>query len=86
MPDEDALRERAREVVRRGKLPSRSADRVWGGPGVGAPCQVCGLPVTKDEKEFEIEFEQDGGGGLDKFHVHVRCFAAWEFERKRANG
>jgi hypothetical protein len=24
------------------------------------------------------------GGALDKFHVHIRCFAAWEFERKRA--
>ena len=21
--------------------------------------------------------------GLDKFHVHVRCFAAWEFERNK---
>jgi hypothetical protein len=56
--------------------------RTWGGSGVGAECAVCGLPVTKDEKEFEIEFEHKGGGGLDKFHVHIRCFAAWEFERK----
>jgi hypothetical protein len=22
--------------------------------------------------------------GLDKFHVHIRCFAAWEFERSKA--
>ena len=21
--------------------------------------------------------------GLDKFHVHIRCFAAWEFERNK---
>jgi hypothetical protein len=37
--------------------------------------------------EFEIQFEQiDGvGPGLDKFHVHVRCFAAWEFERKNVD-
>jgi len=20
---------------------------------------------------------------LDKFHIHVRCFAAWEFERTK---
>jgi hypothetical protein len=46
---------------------------------------VCGLPVTKDEMEFEIEFARDGNNpGLDKFHVHVRCFAAWEFERAKA--
>jgi hypothetical protein len=43
------------------------------------------LPVTKDEKEFEIQFERNGHDpGLDKYHVHIRCFAAREFERKRA--
>jgi hypothetical protein len=43
---------------------------------------VCELPVTKDELEFEIQFARDGDNpGLDKFHVHIRCFAAWELER-----
>ena len=79
MSDEHTLREKARAVIRDGKLPNRAPDRTWGGPGVGAPCAVCELPVTKDEKEFEIQFARDG---LDKFHVHIRCFAAWEFERR----
>jgi hypothetical protein len=84
MPDEPRLREQAREVIQNGKLPSRSPDRTWGGPGVGAPCSVCAKPVTKDELEFEIQFARDGDNpGLDKFHVHVRCFAAWEFERNK---
>jgi hypothetical protein len=35
--------------------------------------------------EFEIQFSYDGGNpGLDQYHVHIRCFAAWEFERSRA--
>jgi hypothetical protein len=68
MQDEQALRAKAHAAVLAGKLPARSPDRVWGGPGVGAPCEVCGSPITKDDKEF---------------HVHIRCFAAWEFERKR---
>jgi hypothetical protein len=84
MLDEGPLREKAREVIRQGKLPSHAPTRTWGGPGVGAPCSVCGLPVMKNENEFEIQFEQEGGGGLDKYHVHIRCFAAWEFERRRA--
>ena len=85
MPDESLLRAKARAAVENGKLPSRQPDRTWGGPGVGAPCAVCGLPVKKDEMEFEIQFARDGGSpGLDKFHVHVRCFAAWEFERRTA--
>jgi|SRR5437667_4501766 len=84
MPDESILREKAREAVRTGKLPDRRPDRTWGGPGVGAPCSVCGRPVSRDELEFEIQFAHDGDNpGLDKFHVHIRCFAAWEFERDK---
>ena len=65
-----------------GKIPSRRADRTWGVPGVGATCAICELPATRDEMEFEVQFARDGDNpGLDKFHVHVRCFAAWEFER-----
>jgi hypothetical protein len=83
LPDEPRLREQAREVIQNGKLPSRSPDRTWGGPGVGAPCSVCEKPVIKDE--LEIQFARDGDNpGLDKYHVHVRCFAAWEFERSKA--
>ena len=85
MPDEPRLREQAREAVRAGKLPARAPDRTWGGPGVGVPCAVCGKPVAKDEMEFEIEFAHDGDNpGLDKFHILIRCFAAWEFERRHA--
>jgi len=80
--EEREVRAKVREVLQAGKLPNRRPDRTWGGPGVGAPCTVCDLPVTKDEMEFEIEFSHDGSNpGLDKFHVHIRCFAAWEFER-----
>ena len=87
MPDEAILREKAREAIRTRKLPSRPPDRTWGGPGVGAECTVCGKPVTKDEMEFEIQFAHDGSSpGLDEFHIHIRCFAAWEFERRTADG
>jgi hypothetical protein len=82
--DEQPLREEAREALRSGRLPNRRPDRTWGGHGVGAECAVCGLPVTAQQMEFEIQFSHDGDKpGLDKFHVHLRCFAAWEFERTR---
>jgi hypothetical protein len=85
MPDEKALREKARAVVQSGKLPSRRPDRTWGGLGVGASCTICEPPVTQDQMEFEIQFARDGDNpGLDKFHVHIRCFAEWEFERRHA--
>ena len=42
------------------------------------------MPVTRDQLEFEIQFAHDGDTpGLDKFHVHLRCFAAWEMERTK---
>jgi hypothetical protein len=82
MPDENILREKARAAVQDGKIPSRRADRTWGEPGVGATCAICELPATRDEMDFEVQFARDGDNpGLDKFHVHVRYFAAWEFER-----
>jgi hypothetical protein len=82
--DEQAVRAMAREVLDAGKLPNRRPDRTWGGRGVGAICTICELPVSSNEMEFEIEFARDGDNpDLDKFHVHIRCFAAWEFERRR---
>ena len=46
-------------------------------------CAVSEKPVTTEQLEFEIQFAHDGSNpGLDKYHVHIRCFAAWEFERQ----
>jgi hypothetical protein len=82
MPDESTLRAKAREMIRAGKLPDRRPDRTWGGPGIGALCTICDEPVTQGQLEFELEFVLDGiEPGLDRFHVHIRCFSAWEFER-----
>jgi hypothetical protein len=84
MPDESRLRAQARAAVRDGKLPARAPDHTWGGPGIGAPCAVCDVPVAVEEMEFEIDFVLEGGApGLDKYHVHIRCFAAWELERTK---
>ena len=84
MPDEPILREKAREALYSGRVPTRGPDRTWSGPGVGASCSVCELPITDDQLEFEIEFSRNGDTlGLDAFHVHIRCFAAWEFERTK---
>ncbi len=82
MPEEAILRQQARTAIQSGKMPSQRPDRTWGGPGVGARCVICEQPVSRDELEFEVQFAHDGDNpGLDKFHLHLRCFAAWEFER-----
>jgi hypothetical protein len=79
--DARALGERAREVIRAGRLPHRPPDRMWGGPGVGDPCVVCGSPVMRGQLELEVEFARNGpGSGADRYHIHIGCFQAWESE------
>jgi hypothetical protein len=83
MSDDNVLREKVREVIQAGPLPNRPPRRMWGGPGVGADCTMCNMSIQRDELELEIEYVRDGNADtVDKYHVHVRCFATWERERK----
>ena len=81
MLDELILRDKAREAMRAGKLPSRRPERTWGGPGVGASCAICSEVIKRHHLELELQFKQDGSAGLTVYHLHIRCFTAWEFER-----
>jgi hypothetical protein len=82
MSDESTLRKKAREAMQAGKLPSRVPQRMWGGPGIGACCTICGRPAGHHEVEFELEFSRgDDDREPDIHHVHLQCFAAWELER-----
>ena len=85
MPAEPNLHEQAREAFQSGKIPRGGPDSIWRVPGVGARCVVCEKPVTKDQMEFELQFARDGASpDRDKYHFHIRCFAAWELERSKA--
>jgi hypothetical protein len=82
--DEEDLRELAHAAVRQGKLPARRPDRTLGGPGGGAHCAVCGEAVKSHQMEIELQFARDintPDAGLDRYHVHIRCFAVWELAR-----
>ena len=82
MHNEPILRARVHQLLQSGRLPNRQPDRTWGGPGVGVLCMVCEAPVRRDQLEMEIQFAHDGHDRrLEKFHLHVRCFAVWELER-----
>jgi len=84
MNDERMLREKAQEAIRSGTLPTGKPDRMFGGPGNGSACAVCGERVMREQMELEIEFNRhDTTPGLDTYHLHPPCFAAWEFERHR---
>jgi len=84
MPDESILREKAREAIRSGMLPVGKPDRTFGGQGSGVTCAICGDQVKRDQLELEID-RHGVMPGLDRYHLHVRCFAAWELERTKVD-
>jgi hypothetical protein len=83
--DETTRRLKARAAIAAGVLPNRAPARTWGGKGVGGQCTICGEAITTQDIEFELEFahEEPARG---KYRVHMRCFAAWEFERTTMSG
>jgi hypothetical protein len=84
MPNEQQIRALARKVIQAGMLPRRDPDRTWGGKGVGLPCLVCGERIPRDQVEYELQFAHDGATPRrERFHLHLRCFAAWEMERTK---
>jgi hypothetical protein len=81
MNDECSLREKALEAIRGERLPTRKPDRTLGGLGTGRTCASCGELLTPTQMEIELEFKrQDSTPAFDTYHMHPRCFAAWEFE------
>jgi hypothetical protein len=85
MSDDSALREKAREAILSGRLPSRRPDRLWGGPASGEhDCVICGKLLSRDEVQYDLQYSAEGtpSGSVD-LPVHLRCFDAWEIERHR---
>lgn len=79
----DTLREKAREAIETGKLPTRRPDRIMGGPGCGEACALCRETLGRNQMELEPEFIEDSGvSEVHKYHLHSRCFIAWESARK----
>lgn len=95
MPDERILRGKAREAISSGKLPTAQSNRTFSYRSAGVMCAVCGHQVPDGEMEFELEFRK-GRPPAERssrdtparvnYHLHHRCFAAWEFERTKVTG
>ena len=87
MIDEGALHESAREAIQTGKLPGRAPTRILAGNGFGTHCPVCGNLVNADEVGYELQFaEWDGHPATVEYHLHARCFDAWDQECRRRLG
>jgi hypothetical protein len=80
MSDDVILREKARELIRAGRLPNRRPDCISGGQGLSEQCMLCDAPIRPDEHGLEVEFTQDDGARATKHHFHTRCFFAVELQ------
>ena len=85
MPNEQHIRALARKILQAGGIPRHDPDGTWGGKEVDVPCAICGERIRPDQVEYEVQFAHDGvTPGVDLFHLHLRCLAAWELERTKA--
>jgi hypothetical protein len=75
------LRESVQQCLRSGALPATASARTFAGAGNGAPCALCSRAITRDQTEFELEFRRPRAPFVTFYHLHPRCYAAWELER-----
>ena len=48
---------------------------------------MCDVPVETNEMEFQTQYAPDGGAPyFDVYHLHVRCYSAWELVRTKVDG
>jgi hypothetical protein len=84
MSNEIAVIAQGRHALSGDEIPRRDADRTWGGLRADMPCTICAKRVTVSQMEYALQFRQDGATpGLDRYHLHLRCFAAWQMERTK---
>lgn len=70
------LRRRAREEIRKGRLPQSPPASMWGGSGSGLPCAVCGDSIRPDQVEYETTDPRCG----DSLRLHMQCHTVWQIE------
>jgi hypothetical protein len=75
--DDAQIRQRVRELLASGRLPSDDPLKLWAGPSMAKPCSCCGELIST-ATEYELDFS-----GTVTTLFHPRCYAIWNEERKR---
>jgi hypothetical protein len=66
------LLEKAAREIAAGSLPAVTGGRIWGGPGSGKPCGLCGRIINSRD----VELEPDTGEG-EPARFHPVCHSLW---------
>ena len=75
--DDALVRERVRDMLATGRLPSTDPVKLWAGPSMAKPCSVCGAAI-RTTTEYELDFNPPV-----TLVLHPRCYAIWNEERRR---
>lgn len=67
------LRVRVEMLLEDGSLPRLRNPRVSAGRGEQQPCDVCGVPITAGQIQYDIEDSARG-----RLRVHLHCHRAWQ--------
>ena len=76
----EALRARARERIREGRLPRLKAARTWGGLGSGHLCDLCDTAILPTQPEFEVQPDLAVPSEVARFHRC--CHTIWDLARQ----
>ena len=84
MLEQEQIRELARQAVQSGVMPRSVPESAMRGPGFGVRCTLCREPITINQVDHELHFRLPNAvAPLSRFHLHLRCVAAWEMERTK---
>lgn len=78
--DTAAVEARITQKLETGELPCDEEDRTWAGPGLDLLCSACGLPITPDETELELDFSRSEA--VETFRFHRKCYVLWELRKE----
>ena len=67
------LRLRVDMLLEDGSLPRLRNPPVSAGYGEQQPCDVCGVPITARQIQYDIEASAGG-----RLRVHLHCHRAWQ--------
>lgn len=68
------LRAIIRAKLTSGELSSAKPEKVWAGEGTGQPCAACGLTITANDVEVEVDFP----GAPAAMRLHRGCITMWD--------
>jgi hypothetical protein len=77
----DDIRAVIRTKLVAGDLPSETPVKCWVGKGTDLPCMGCGLPISPEGLEYELDLPVASSHPVTMLRLHQACVRIWHEER-----